>query len=247
MINDQEFTKTSNTWGVDNQSKGTNTNRIVVFNKPVTENLTFSRMLRELQRDQGFDPVELVSQWDEKVKQTIADAFQEAWSRGKFQKFEIRLPQGLSNQSRGTRLWAEFRPILEDHLDGFSFNSCKKTGYPDKQLVSDSETSFAFEEKAHTNWNESDGNRVVICSSTKRLRATFTPPINHVWATLYHSVRDEENHTVCTIHQLDLHFAEPGTLVARRLEISTSNKLLHQSVKDGIHTKESFGSFPTND
>ena len=31
MINVQEFTKTANTWGVDNKSKGTNTNRIVVF------------------------------------------------------------------------------------------------------------------------------------------------------------------------------------------------------------------------
>ena len=31
MINDQEFTKTSNAWGVDNLSKGTNTNRIVIF------------------------------------------------------------------------------------------------------------------------------------------------------------------------------------------------------------------------
>ena len=31
MINAQEFTKTSNAWGVDNLSKGTNTNRIVIF------------------------------------------------------------------------------------------------------------------------------------------------------------------------------------------------------------------------
>ena len=31
MINDQVFTKTANCWGVDNNSKGTNTNRIVVF------------------------------------------------------------------------------------------------------------------------------------------------------------------------------------------------------------------------
>ena len=31
MINDQKFTKTANTWGVGNSSKGTNTNRIVVF------------------------------------------------------------------------------------------------------------------------------------------------------------------------------------------------------------------------
>lgn len=33
LINDQEFTKTSNCWGVDNASKGTNTNRIVILQK----------------------------------------------------------------------------------------------------------------------------------------------------------------------------------------------------------------------
>jgi hypothetical protein len=33
MINDQKFTKTANCWGVDNMTKGTNTNRIVVFRK----------------------------------------------------------------------------------------------------------------------------------------------------------------------------------------------------------------------
>ncbi|MBC8002567.1 MAG: site-specific DNA-methyltransferase [Opitutaceae bacterium] len=35
LINDQEFTKTANCWGVDNNAKGTNTNRIVLFQKPV--------------------------------------------------------------------------------------------------------------------------------------------------------------------------------------------------------------------
>jgi hypothetical protein len=33
LINDQKFTKTANCWGVDNQVKGTNTNRVVVFTK----------------------------------------------------------------------------------------------------------------------------------------------------------------------------------------------------------------------
>jgi hypothetical protein len=33
VINDQKFTKTANCWGVDNNTKGTNTNRIVVFEK----------------------------------------------------------------------------------------------------------------------------------------------------------------------------------------------------------------------
>jgi hypothetical protein len=33
LINDQKFTKTANCWGVDNNNKGTNTNRVVVFRK----------------------------------------------------------------------------------------------------------------------------------------------------------------------------------------------------------------------
>ena len=33
LINDQKFTKTANCWGVDNNAKGTNTNRVVVFRK----------------------------------------------------------------------------------------------------------------------------------------------------------------------------------------------------------------------
>ena len=33
LVNEQEFTKTANCWGVDNLGKGTNTNRVVVFSK----------------------------------------------------------------------------------------------------------------------------------------------------------------------------------------------------------------------
>ena len=33
LINQQTFTKTSNIWGVDNMASGTNTNRIVIFQK----------------------------------------------------------------------------------------------------------------------------------------------------------------------------------------------------------------------
>jgi hypothetical protein len=34
LINDQQFTKTANCWGVANMAKGTNTNRIVLFRRP---------------------------------------------------------------------------------------------------------------------------------------------------------------------------------------------------------------------
>jgi hypothetical protein len=33
LINAQEFTKTANIWGIDNNVKGTNTNRIAIFIK----------------------------------------------------------------------------------------------------------------------------------------------------------------------------------------------------------------------
>ncbi|MBI3042584.1 MAG: site-specific DNA-methyltransferase [Betaproteobacteria bacterium] len=35
LINDQKFTKTANIWGISNNKAGTNSNRIVVFRKPV--------------------------------------------------------------------------------------------------------------------------------------------------------------------------------------------------------------------
>jgi hypothetical protein len=35
LINEQSFTKTANIWGVSNNAKGTNTNRVVIFQKPV--------------------------------------------------------------------------------------------------------------------------------------------------------------------------------------------------------------------
>lgn len=40
MINQQDFTKTSNIWGISNNRRGTNTNRIALFQKPVDEQLT---------------------------------------------------------------------------------------------------------------------------------------------------------------------------------------------------------------
>ncbi len=33
LINDQQFTKTANCWGVNNNDKGTNTNRVGVLRK----------------------------------------------------------------------------------------------------------------------------------------------------------------------------------------------------------------------
>ena len=34
MLHTQDFTKTANCWGVDNNKRGTNTNRVVVLQRP---------------------------------------------------------------------------------------------------------------------------------------------------------------------------------------------------------------------
>lgn len=206
--------------------------------------LPFFEMLNDLQEDEGNEIIQLVSDWNDAERSNIAENFSKAWESGEFTGFEIKLPSDLSNQSRGTKLWNEFRPLFEAELNDFEFQKCKFTGYPDHRLVSDSGKNYAFEEKAHTKWDETDGNRIVICSSTRRLRNTFHPPINHIWATLYHSVEKGDEELVCTLHSLQLHFVEPETMVARRLEISTSNKLLSSSIENENHKKVSFGNLP---
>lgn len=46
LINSQEFTKTAACWGVDNNSKGTNTNRIVLFRNPPSSTSSSARRRR---------------------------------------------------------------------------------------------------------------------------------------------------------------------------------------------------------
>tara|TARA_B110000008_G_scaffold262698_1_gene285361 strand:- start:1050 stop:1688 length:639 start_codon:yes stop_codon:yes gene_type:complete len=209
--------------------------------------LTFNQMLNEIQRDERLDPIPLVVQWDGSLRDQINGLFSDIWENLDATDLEISLEPGLSNQARGTRLWKRFRPTLIEGLTDARFETCLKSGYPDRKLVLGTGESIAFEEKAHSKWDPNDGNRVVICSSTRRLRETFSQPIFHLWATLYHSIRNTENETICTIHQLRLHYVEPETLVARRLETSTSNKLLRESVVQERHVSISFGELPDSD
>ena len=49
FINTQKFTKTSNIWGVDNNKKGTNTNRIVLFQKIYGVNMVDDKYVKQLE------------------------------------------------------------------------------------------------------------------------------------------------------------------------------------------------------
>lgn len=217
--------------------------------------LSFSELLEELQKWEGNEIIELVSAWNDRERTDVSKSFEAAWEKGKFAEMELRLPRWIpkkkgrvkeiTNQKIGTDIWNHFRELLEAKLDGYEFQPCKWKGYPDKRLVSKTGKNYAFEEKATSGWDDkNDGLRVVICNSTERLRITFEPPINHIWAYLYYSVKPEPKECVCTLHSLQLHFVEPETLTNKKFEIATSKKLLREEVENKNHEKVSFGTLP---
>ncbi len=216
--------------------------------------LPFSELLDQLLKWEEQGPIDLVGAWDERERTDISKCFEAAWEKGEFAGMKVRLPRytekkgggskEITNQKVGTDLWNQFRKLLEDELDGYEFQPCKERGYPDKRLVSETGMNYAFEEKATVPGDDNDGLRVNICSSTKRLRATFEPPINHIWAYLYYSYTRESELFVCTLHSLHLHFVEPGTPVSKKFAIETTKKLIKKSVENKNHKKVSFGNLP---
>ena len=79
----------------------------------------FSSLLNELQRDQGYEPIELVSAWNEEEKVNISNRFRIAWEAGEFAESEIILSADTNQSSRGIQLWNRFRPLLAEQLDGY--------------------------------------------------------------------------------------------------------------------------------
>ena len=217
--------------------------------------LPFSEVLDGLQKWEKNEKIELVSAWNDRERTAVSKCFEAAWEKGKFAEKEYRLPRfyiqkngkikQITNQKIGTDIWNAFREELEAGLDDYKFESCEHTGYPDKRLVSNTGKNYAFEEKATSGWDDkNDGLRMVICSSTTRLRKTFEPPINHIWALLYYGYRFESEECVCTLYSLQLHFPEPQTPVTTKMEIATSKKILGDAVENKDHKKVSFGTLP---
>src|SRR6266849_6048482 len=104
----------------------------------------------ELQRREGLEPVELITEWAQRDTDAISAAFRNAAvvaSRITEQGIPIRA--GSTNQSIGNQVADFFVPAINQHLQNYRIDACPGGGYPDKILVEiASRQMFPFELKA---------------------------------------------------------------------------------------------------
>lgn len=190
---------------------------------------------RELQLRNGIqNPTALVASWPAPLRAHVEAEMRTSMANGGFFTGAVanlhRLPNGnaRSNQSKGNVLADALCEALTRASGDLSVHNLSSgRGYPDRRLRSASQQqSVCFEIKATTNWNPVDGNRRVLTSSPEKLRSAIAagelpnPPC-HLVATIHYS----DANTVP--HGLRLDFLEPNSIVAVRLEASTSHQLLH--------------------
>ena len=180
----------------------------------------------ELQRREGLEPIELVGAWEQNTTNRISQDFRAGIAASRLVEQEIPLRERSSNQSIGNQVAEFFVPAINAHLQGYRIEPCLGGGYPDKILVEvASGRTFAFELKATSTWDESDSNRRVLTSSSRKLRQRFGGAANHVLATILYATENARSRVI----SLRLDFIEPDTLVNIRLEASVSHRLLAQA------------------
>lgn len=176
------------------------------------------------------DGVVLIAPWDMTDSKLIQEDFQLAMNASGVKSRAIPIRSGSTNQSVGNQVASFFATIINPHLRKYLIRDCSGQGYPDKKLIDkNSQKVFAFELKATSSWNSSDSNRRVLTCSSKKLRESFSSPINHILTTCCYSENPDWKLTA-----LRLDFIEPTTQVDVRLEASVNHKSL--SLGSHIHT-----------
>lgn len=172
---------------------------------------------------EGEKPHQLVHQWCHDLRDAIEKAFVNAVSTAALKGSVCCLQPNSTNQSIGNQIEKYTLGKLGRVISGFSICPCQGQGYPDKMLIQQTtEFRIPLEVKATSDWNESDSNRRVLTSSSKKLRAQFSEPIHHLVLTTLYS-RNEDS---ATIDSIRLDFLEPTTTVNVRFEASVSHKIL---------------------
>lgn len=180
----------------------------------------------ELQRREGLEPIELITEWAQRDTDAISAAFRNAVVASRITEQAIPTRAGSSNQSVGNQVADFFVPLINQHLQQYRIDACPGGGYPDKILVEvASRRTFPFELKATSTWDVADSNRRVLTSSSRKLRQRFPGAVNHVLATMLYAT----GAGVSRVQSLRLDFIGPGTLVNIRLEASVSHRLLAQA------------------
>jgi hypothetical protein len=172
---------------------------------------------------EGKPAADLVGAWNSGDMEEIAGDFGAAFSAADFGSSPLTVGAATSNQSIGNKV-AEFLVAgMNQHLGRFRIESCSGAGYPDKRLVRRGDGRvFAFELKATSEFDPNDSNRIVLTSSSDKLRRCFRPPVCHLLGTACY----EQDGGEVEIQRLRLDFLEPSTPVNVRLEASVSQRLL---------------------
>lgn len=166
---------------------------------------------------------ELVAQWPQTLRESIESAFVEAVSKSAIKGSTYPLRPNSSNQSIGNQVEKYTIEELNTAISEFSISPCSGAGYPDQILIQIATgIRIPLEVKATSNWDESDSNRRVLTSSSKKLQAQFSDPIYHLLLTILYS----ENQDLASINAIRLDFLEPTTPVNVRLEASVNHKIL---------------------
>jgi hypothetical protein len=185
---------------------------------------TLENYFVELQQREGLKPIGLISNWVESEIESCIFFIREAVRTSRIIGFQIPNFTG-TNQSKGNKA-AEyfFEAVQEYFLHQKRLRVAKGAGYPDK-LLSIENVSYCFELKATSNWKDTDSNRRVLTSSSRKLRSLIENG----------DLPENPRHLICTVFYDDqtaivggirLDFLESNTEINIRLEASTSQKLL---------------------
>src|SRR5438093_11840280 len=163
----------------------------------------------ELQRREGLEPVELITEWAQRDTDAISAAFRNAIVASRITEHGIPIRADSTNQSIGNQVADFFVPIINQHLQQYRIDACPGGGYPDKILVEiASRRTFPFELKATSTWDSADSNLRVLTSSSRKLRQRFPGAVNHVLATILYAI----GVGISGVRYLRPDFIEPATL-----------------------------------
>jgi hypothetical protein len=192
----------------------------------------FATYYRDLAQWEGTPSVDLIAPWNVADVESISNDFREAFRHKEFCQAPLLVAAGISNQSIGNKVADYFVRNITQRLCAFQVQDCGGPGYPDKMLLCRADRRlFAFELKATSEFDPKDSNRIVLTSSSQKLRQRFHPPICHLLATACYELTGAE----ITIERLRLDFLEPTTPVNVRLEASVSQRGLAHSQHRSIY------------
>jgi hypothetical protein len=170
--------------------------------------------------------VPLIAAWKVDDVQNVVNDFRAGSQACSFATTLLPIPPGTTNQSIGNKVAEFFTNHMNRHLRAFRIEDCSGAGYPDKQLREvGTGRLFVCEIKATSHFNPSDSNRIVLTSSSEKLRRKFRPPLHHLLVTACYVDHDGQ----LEIETTRLDFLEPTTPVNVRLEASVSQRLLAQA------------------